>query len=309
MSNELFESLKEMYKSFLMEKEKLEEKLSSSNNENDSQFIENLISLTDTRINSISSVIKVFGECDLSDDNTFNDINLNNNDAIEKDINIEDINRNLRVLDIQEKERQRIARDLHDSSLQNLAHLVHKIELSSLYIDKDPVKAKLELASVNMNLKNIIQDIRNTIFDLRPMTFDDLGLKESFERLIYTLKEDSNMDIDYSIEQINCSNSLILMTIYRIVEECINNAIKHSGGTKVVFKLKRDKKNNCSVIISDNGRSFDIEKVLSAQDRHFGLCILKERVELLSGNMEIISNIEEGTTIKILIPLFDEERK
>ena len=85
----------------------------------------------------------------------------------------------LSVLDVQEKERQRIARDLHDSSLQNLTHLVHKVELSSLYIDQDPIKAKLELATVEQGLRKVIDDIRNRIYDLRPMSFDDLGLKET----------------------------------------------------------------------------------------------------------------------------------
>ena len=57
-------------------------------------------------------------------------------------------NNNLTIFKVQEEERQRIARDLHDTSLQNLTHLIHKIELSSLYIDKDPIQAKLELSIV-----------------------------------------------------------------------------------------------------------------------------------------------------------------
>lgn len=65
------------------------------------------------------------------------------------------------------------------------------------------------------------------------MTFDDLGLKESFERLVEKFNETSKIGIDYNIENINCNNSLILMTIFRIVEECLNNAIKHSKGTKI----------------------------------------------------------------------------
>lgn len=142
-------------------------------------------------------------------------------------------------MDIQEKERQRIARDLHDSSLQNLSHLLHNVELSSLYVDEDPVKAKLELAVVNSRLKSIIQEIRDTIFDLRPMTFDDLGLKEAFDRLVYKLRESSKFNITYNIEDIGCNNSLILMTIFRIIEECLNNAIKHSRGSKINFELKK----------------------------------------------------------------------
>ena len=57
-------------------------------------------------------------------------------------------NTNLSVLKIQEEDRQRIARDLHDTSLQNLTHLIHKLELAGLYIDEDPIKAKLEIAVI-----------------------------------------------------------------------------------------------------------------------------------------------------------------
>lgn len=295
MSDQLYESLKEIYISLTLEKESLENHFPSNENDCHYQFYKNRISTLDSRIRTLASVIHVFESYNLSKEEQ----QKIPEPADEKD----SISRQLQILDIQEKERQRIARDLHDTSLQNLAHLVHKIELSSMYIDEDPIKAKLELAAVNKSLKSIIQEIRNTIFDLRPMTFDDLGLKESFDRLIDKLKESSKLEINYKLEEIGCSNSLILMTIFRIVEECINNAIKHSGGSKVYFELKKGADNNCIIIVSDNGKSFKCDEVLSVEDRHFGLCILKERVELLSGNIEIDSKPETGTTIKIVIPL------
>ena len=109
----------------------------------------------------------------------------------------------LRYLDIQEKDRQRIARDLHDTSLQNLAHLIHRIELSSMYIDKDPIQAKLELASVNKNMKVIIEDIRNTIFDLRPMSFDDLGFADMLEDFLQKLREKYKICVISDIDDIS----------------------------------------------------------------------------------------------------------
>ena len=67
---------------------------------------------------------------------------------------------NFSTLEIREKERQRIARDLHDITLQNLSHLIHKVELSSLYMDKDIVKAKLELATIEKELRQVIDDMK-----------------------------------------------------------------------------------------------------------------------------------------------------
>ena len=207
---------------------------------------------------------------------------------------------NFLVLDMQECERQRIARDLHDTSLQNLAHLVHKIELASMYIDKDPLQAKLELVTVNKNLKTIIEEIRNTIFDLRPMSFDDLGLKESFERLFYKLKElNPAFEFDIQIEEIKSDNDLILLNIFRIVQEAGLNAIKHSEATKINVVVKQEG-NTCKILVSDNGIGFTEESI---EDNHFGISIMKERVRLLSGNININSTESDGTEIRINIPL------
>lgn len=214
------------------------------------------------------------------------------------DANVRD--KSLKVLKIQEEDRQRIARDLHDTSLQNLAHLIHKIELSSMYIDKDPIRAKLELSVVNKNLKEIIDEIRNTIFDLRPMSFDDLGLKATFERMICNINEDLVFKVETDIDDISCDNDIVLATIYRVVQECFSNAIKHSGGTKIIFNCKCIG-HVCVIDMIDDGRGFTDEDM--KKDKHFGISVMKERVNLLGGTIIIDSQKNIGTSIKIEIPL------
>ena len=298
MSDELYENLRKMYEDFFLEKKDVIENKNKCKDDNIIQAYNIRIEALDDKIKTVSSLLNIF-------ERYFFSQKYRKNYDLGMKTDKETVNNGLKILDIQEKERQRIARDLHDTSLQSLTHLIHKIELSSMYIDQDPIKAKLELASINKNLKSIIQEVRNAIFDLRPMTFDDLGIKEAFERLADHLKENSDFDIYYNIEEINCNNSLVLITIFRIIEECTNNAIKHSGGSVVFFELKKITNDNCIVIISDDGNGFDIEKVLSEKDRHFGLTILKERVNLLSGNIDIDSKPGKGTVIKIIIPLLD----
>ncbi len=302
MTNELYEGLIEIYKDFINEKEYLINK--ENNSSNDYQKSRNLLGILETRIDTLSSILKIFENYFSAKKNEFLEENKRELE-IKENYRGDIFNKRLQILDIQEKERHRIARDLHDTTLQNLSHLVHNIELSSLYIDKDPIRARLELEVVNKKLKSVIQEMRNIIFDLRPMTFDDFGIKESFERLVDKLKETSKISIDYNIDNINCNNSLILMTIFRIVEECLNNAIKHSGGSKIFFEIKKDDNDNCIIVVSDNGVSFDSKNISSSKDGHFGLCILEERVNLLSGTMHIDSKPEHGTTIKILVPLLD----
>lgn len=204
------------------------------------------------------------------------------------------------LLNIQEEDRQRIARDLHDTSLQNLAHLIHKIELSSLYIDEDPVKAKLELFIVNKILKETIDEIRNVVFDLRPMTFDDLGLKSAFERLLVSINENKKYLIETDIDDVSCENNLVIVSIYRIVQECLNNIDKHAEAEKIFFSFK-SRNNKCVIDISDDGKGFHVKKNISG--KHFGLSLMRERVELLNGKIQLSSKIGQGTKIHIEIPL------
>lgn len=207
---------------------------------------------------------------------------------------------NLTVLSIQEEDRKRIARDLHDTSLQNLTHLIHQIELSGLYIDKDPLRAKIELSIVNKRLKEIIDEIRNTIYDLRPMSFDDLGLKAAFESLIESFNEDRKYEVELDLEDVSCETNIILVTIYRIVQECLNNIVKHADATKVSLKCKM-KDNVCYITISDNGNGFKKENY--DKEKHFGIIYIKERVKLLGGKIKLDSVPEHGTVITISIPL------
>lgn len=207
---------------------------------------------------------------------------------------------NLTILNIQEEDRQRIARDLHDSSLQNLTHLLHKIELCSLYIDEDSVKAKLELSVVNKVLRETIDEMRNIVYDLRPMTFDDLGLKAAFERLLEDIKENKNYSIQADIDDVSCETNLVLISIYRIVQECLNNIDKHAEAGNIFFSVKNHGE-RCIIDIRDNGKGFNVKKNIT--EKHFGLSLMRERVELLNGKIQISSKTGKGTKIHIEIPL------
>lgn len=211
---------------------------------------------------------------------------------------------NISVISLQEEDRQRIARDLHDTSLQNLTHLVHKIELAGLYIDQDPVKAKLELAVIRQNIKSVIDEIRNTIFDLRPMTFDDLGLKAAFERLILLFNENHLYEMEVEIEEVSCDTRLVLLTIYRVIQECFTNIKKYSNATKVTFHCHQ-KENLVLIDVTDNGKGFSVEEVEARTDMymHFGISVMKERIKLLGGKIQITSEVGVGTEVHIEVPV------
>ena len=218
---------------------------------------------------------------------------------LEKVLNQE--SHNLTALHVQEEDRKRIARDLHDTALQNLTHLIHKIELCGLYIDEDPIKAKLELSVIGMGLKETVNEIRNTIFDLRPMTFDDLGFKAGLERILDNANSSNKYSIVSDIDDVSCENNQILISIYRVIQESLTNIDKHAEADKIELKCKING-DFCVIDINDNGKGFNDQKD-KIDEKHFGLSLMKERVTLLNGKIHINSVMGEGTKIHMEIPL------
>ena len=210
--------------------------------------------------------------------------------------------KSLAVLHVQEEDRRRIARELHDTSLQNLAYLIHKIELCNLYIDEDPAKDKLELSVVSSKMKEVIEEIRNIIFDLRPMNFDDLGLKAAIERFIESVNEDKRFELVTEIEDVSCENKFVILNIYRLVQESFINIVKHADADRIYFRCTTTDNKICVIDIVDNGKGFYNEDDLKG-DKHFGISLMKERVEMLNGKFDISSVKEKGTGIHIEIPI------
>lgn len=204
------------------------------------------------------------------------------------------------AFNIQELDRKRIAKELHDVSLQNLSHLIHKLELASLYIDRDTTQAKLEIASISKNINSIIDEIRNIVYDLRPVIFDDLGLKQAIEKNLDRVKEHSGMVILSDIDEVELEDEFVKVSIFRIIQESAFNAIKHSKGKKVKIYLKE--KSDCiELSIEDDGIGFDLEKA-KIKENHFGLIVLEERVKSICGNMDIHSFPGKGTEIHVIVP-------
>lgn len=213
------------------------------------------------------------------------------------------------ILSAQENERQRIARDLHDSTTQGLTALIHKVELCMKLQDLDPIRCKLELSSLNKNIRSIIDDLRNMIYDLRPMSFDDIGLDVTIENYIDKLKSSSSVFFDYKIEGTPFPLSdIVSITILRLIQEACNNSMKHSNAKSVVirFLYMRD---SIELFIQDDGDGFDISSLDVSRENssNFGLSMMKERVYLLSGTIDIESKIGEGCNIHIVIPVKAEE--
>ena len=210
----------------------------------------------------------------------------------------------LNILEAQEKERQRIAEDLHDSTVQNLTSLVHKTELCIKLIDMDKVRAKLELSTMSNTIKSIINDMRNIIFNLKPMTLCDLGLILTVEQFTKKLANENAIDIKfYHNEEVKNVIPIINTTIFRIIKEACYNVIKHANATLIEIKICYNE-NNIEVSIKDNGIGFD-KNILNDENHqsNFGLPIMKERIALLSGILQLQSEKGKGTLINVSVPI------
>ena len=218
----------------------------------------------------------------------------------------EDINSHgMVVVESQERERQRIARDIHDSVVQTMTGLVHKSEFCTKVMDKDPLRAKLELEVINNMVRNCIDELRAIIYDLRPMSFDDLGIDVTLNRVIERCKLNTDMNITYTIEgEPYQLKSVVALSIIRIIQEACNNSIKYSKGKNIKMQLIYSK-NDITLIHEDDGVGFDFNKPSNITENNtgFGISSLKERVFLLGGKISFSSNNNGvGTAIKVIIP-------
>ncbi|KAB3532868.1 sensor histidine kinase [Alkaliphilus pronyensis] len=209
-----------------------------------------------------------------------------------------------KIIRAQEEERQRVARDIHDGPAQTLANVTIKAEVCEKLIDIDKERAKAELQELRTVLRDSIKDIRKIIYNLRPMSLDDLGFIPTIQRYIESFQKDYNITVDFIIlSQIDVEDPVKNLSIFRIIQEALNNVRKHSKADQVKIRLEMSVK-NIKLSIADNGVGFNTEEGAFKLrcDGGFGLFNIRERVELLNGTLEIKSELNKGTRVTAIIP-------
>ena len=220
----------------------------------------------------------------------------------------------IRIIEAQEDERKRFAREIHDGPAQSMSNIVIKAEICEKLIDKNISEAKGELRNLKKITRDSLQEVRKIIYNLRPMALDDLGLLPTLERYVISFKEDTNIDVTLKVRNVDEElKPAISLTVFRIVQEALNNILKHSEAKSASILLERVEQ-RLIISIIDNGIGFDTNAVRLNKKKNksdlsggFGLYSMKERVALLEGEFEVISEIGKGTTLKIQIPLINEE--
>lgn len=208
------------------------------------------------------------------------------------------------IINGMEKERKRIAAEIHDGIGQMLTSLRMKLEqIEDRTETPDP-----EVVRVNKMLEMLITDTRRICSDLLPSVLEDFGLKSAIEDLVKTCRDTNRkMDfgLDVNIRQSNLSKELEI-SVYRILQEGLNNVMKHSQATKVEIFVDISTA-DLHLMIKDNGKGFYFQgqelQLKSFAKKMNGIRGMKERTELLGGRFSIIPEPGKGTIIQLDIPL------
>jgi signal transduction histidine kinase len=198
------------------------------------------------------------------------------------------------LIQSQEEERKRIASELHDSLGQDL--LVIK-NLALMNKNKDE-----QFDEISKTAGLAIDEVRRIAYNLHPYQLDRLGLTKAIASMFQNIEGTSNIKFDVYIENVdNLLDKEKEINIYRIVQECVNNIIKHSSATKSNVSVKKTDNQLC-IDIADNGNGFDYE-IMKFESKGFGLKNLENRVSFMGGKLEFISDKEFKTQIKVKIPV------
>jgi signal transduction histidine kinase len=199
------------------------------------------------------------------------------------------------------EERQRIARDLHDSISQKLFTANVMAESALKQWENNPPKSRNLLTQVHELTTTVLAEMRVLLLELRPASLAQLGFKQLIDQLVQSMKGRNKqlefvLEIDDGLPDLSENEKIVL---YRIVQESLNNVVKHAAATQVTISAKVHL-STLAVHIRDNGRGFILDKVGTTA---MGLSIMRERAETIGAFLQIESKMNEGTGIKVLIPL------
>ncbi len=213
------------------------------------------------------------------------------------------MNRKRSKLDIEEAERHRIAKDLHDSVGQQLTAI--KLYLGTLKtISKKNDQSKCE-ALITKSISAVDEataDLSNICYNLMPGTLIALGLIKGVNELAYKINAAKGIKVYVDISpEFPAVDKTLSLDLFRIIQEFINNSIKHSQATQVDVFMKYNKRGkNLSMLLKDNGKGFDVRDKINSG---MGLINARLRVGIHKGTILINSSINKGTNYEIDIPV------
>jgi PAS domain S-box-containing protein len=209
------------------------------------------------------------------------------------------------LIDAQEEERKRLASELHDSIGQTLAALKFRMEFVNNTLRNGEVEKALRLTEEFIPaIQRSIDETRAIYMGLRPKVLEDFGVIAAlfwYREGLLNLNPETHIEIEISIDASEIPQEIVI-PIFRIAQEALNNATKHSESEWVDVRLVKNGA-QIELVVSDDGVGMDVHQILqNSTARSLGLTSMKERAEITGGKFTIESTPGEGTTIRVFWP-------
>ncbi|HSL42576.1 MAG TPA: sensor histidine kinase [Anaerolineales bacterium] len=209
-----------------------------------------------------------------------------------------------RVVAAQEAERQRIARDLHDETGQSLTAIGMGLRGLSSKLGHRNKEASGTLHKLETLTADSLKELQRLISDLRPSHLDDLGLSSALRWYAGKIQEHSTISVRVDILGEECDlDESMKIAIFRIIQESLNNVIKHAHATHANIYLRFEEK-SVRINVRDNGIGFDLDSRKQQRTSRpcLGLAGMQERAALLGGTVSVQSRPGYGTEVEAVIP-------
>ncbi|MGL4343764.1 MAG: histidine kinase, partial [Cellulosilyticaceae bacterium] len=205
-----------------------------------------------------------------------------------------------------ENEKLRIARDLHDGPAQQIVSAQMNIDLCRAVIQTDLNKGLDLLAKLKSDLSDTLTEVREILFDLNPAPLEKMNFKSALENMIFSVLDPQSIGVNfyYTIDDCNISPAF-QKTIYRIIQELINNIKKHARATQVILRIT-SAHDFIYINLMDNGIGFCVPDDIQSFHIHkksYGIANIATRINELDGKFNITSDTTHGTVFKIQLPI------
>ncbi|MCE1253743.1 MAG: PAS domain-containing protein [Anaerolineae bacterium] len=200
------------------------------------------------------------------------------------------------------EERQRLARDLHDAVSQSLYGLVLSADISKKLLRiKEFDTLETTIHDIETFALQSLREMRLMLFELRPISFESEGLTGALDLRLNTVERRAGILTDLVVLGEELIPSPLDMEIYRVATEALNNALKHSNASQIKVNVHADRQSQiCDLLISDNGRGFDMRTIKSGG---IGIHSMQERAARVGGTLTVSSNPAQGTSVHLVCPL------
>jgi signal transduction histidine kinase len=201
-----------------------------------------------------------------------------------------------------ESERNRIAGELHSNLGQNLLIMKNRAEFC-LNTQPDSADALQQLREISALCSQTICESRRLAHNLHPQHLEQIGLAEALDAMVDRVAKATNIQFDRLIEPVDgVFEPEAAVHVYRIIQEALNNIMKHSGASKARVELIRDLK-QVLLTIDDNGKGLKHPRTNGRSPAGVGVSEMEERARILGGDLELLPSPNGGTRLQARIPI------